>query len=91
VTNENLNHIQLSLTPLMVQQAGVELMIFKPDVLLPEILKSFSLEDGDIIMTGTPKGVGAYAQGDKFIGQVFSGGQCVIEKLWLALWLLLRG
>jgi len=77
--------LRLTINDAVVQQVGVELMIFKPEVLLPEIIKSFRLEDGDIIMTGTSRGVGAYAQGDKFIGQVFSGGQCVTEYRWTAL------
>ena len=77
--------LRLTINDVVVQQAGVELMIFKPDVVLAEILKSFTLEDGDIIMTGTPKGVGPYAQGDRFVGQVFVDDACVIEKQWIAL------
>lgn len=77
--------LRLAINGVVVQQAGVELMIFKPEVVLAEILKSFTLEDGDIIMSGTPKGVGPYSQGDKFLGQVFAGEQCVMEKQWVAL------
>lgn len=59
-------------------------MVFKPDFLLSDITKSFSLEDGDIIMTGTPKGVGPISQGDKFIGQIFNGEELLIEQHWQA-------
>ena len=76
--------MRLTINEVVVQQAGVELMIFKPDVVLAEILKSFALEDGDIIMTGTPKGVGVYAQGDRFVGEITTNGQCIVEKQWIA-------
>ncbi len=77
--------LRLTINDVVVQQAGVELMIFKPDIVLAEILKSFTLEDGDIIMTGTPKGVGAYTKGDRFVGQIFFGDECVIERQWVTL------
>ena len=84
--NNELSSLSLKLTinEKTVQHGGVELMIFKPDYLLNDILKSFKLEDGDIIMTGTPKGVGAYSKGDKFTGQIFSGEECLIEQHWQA-------
>ena len=42
-----------------------------------------TLEDNDIIMSGTPKGVGNYSLGDKFVGQVFSGELLLLEKEWI--------
>ena len=74
--------LTLSINDNIVQDGGVELMIFKPDFLLEDIKKSFKLEDGDIIMTGTPKGVGDYAIGDKFIGKILSGNECLVEQHW---------
>jgi len=38
-------------------------MMYKPDQILAVILRFMSLQDGDIIMTGTPKGVGQVAAG----------------------------
>ena len=48
------------------QSGGYELMIYKPEQILAEILEFMSLEDGDIIMTGTPGGVGQVLSGDHF-------------------------
>ena len=42
-----------------------------------------TLEENDIIMSGTPKGVGTYSVGDRFLGQVFSGETLLIEKEWV--------
>lgn len=68
----------------LTQQGGVELMMLKPDELLAEIKTQFTLEDGDIIMTGTPAGVGPYKSGDHFAGQVFLGGKLLTEGEWIA-------
>jgi hypothetical protein len=34
-------------------------------------------------MSGTPKGVSAYAVGDKFVGQIYAGSALVVEKEWI--------
>lgn len=67
----------------LVQQGTIELMIYKPDKILEEIKKYFFLEDYDIVMTGTPKGVGEFEIGDEFIGQIFQSGKLLIEKKWI--------
>lgn len=76
--------VKLAINDVTVQHGGVELMIFKPDVLLKEIVKSFKLEDGDILMSGTPKGVGTFNIGDQFNGQIFSNNTLLVEKKWIA-------
>jgi 2-keto-4-pentenoate hydratase/2-oxohepta-3-ene-1,7-dioic acid hydratase in catechol pathway len=43
-----------------------------------------SLDDGDIIMTGTPKGVGQVKAGERFVGRVLSGQQVLVSHEWLA-------
>jgi 2-keto-4-pentenoate hydratase/2-oxohepta-3-ene-1,7-dioic acid hydratase in catechol pathway len=65
------------------QKSSVELMIYKPEELLREIKKYFSLEDYDIIMTGTPAGIGPVNSGDRFIGKVFHNNSVLIEKEWI--------
>ncbi len=50
----------------LVQKGGVDLMIHKPDFLVEDMDRIFGLDDGDIIMSGTPKGVGEIAPGDRF-------------------------
>jgi len=34
-------------------------------------------------MSGTPKGVGTYKVGDKFVGQIFSNDLLLLEKEWI--------
>lgn len=77
--------LELEINDQLTQQGGYELMIFKPDTLLSEIARSFTLESGDIILTGTPKGVGAFKQGDRFRGTIFSGDRALVSREWTAL------
>ena len=41
----------------IIQVGGVELMMYKPDLILEQLSSFMTLEDGDIVMTVTPKGV----------------------------------
>ncbi len=66
----------------LVQFATYDLMMYKPDTMLSEIQSFMTLEDNDIIMSGTPKGVGTYNEGDSFVGQVFAGKVLLLEKEW---------
>ena len=73
-------HINGTLT----QFADYGLMIYKPEPMLDEIKSFMSLEDGDIIMSGTPKGVATYNRGDRFVGRVYSNDRLLVEKEWTA-------
>lgn len=75
--------MKLYVNDVLVQFATYDLMMYKPHTMLSEIQSFMTLEDNDIIMSGTPKGVGTYAVGDRFVGQVFSGETLLIEKEWL--------
>jgi 2-keto-4-pentenoate hydratase/2-oxohepta-3-ene-1,7-dioic acid hydratase in catechol pathway len=68
----------------LVQKGSYDLMIYKPAQILKEIKTFMSLEDGDIIMTGTPKGVGTYNVGDRFIGRIYNDRGIVVEAKWEA-------
>jgi len=59
-------------------------MIYKPKTILKEIESFLSLEDGDIIMSGTPKGVGRYKAGDKFLGRILYKDTVLLEHEWVA-------
>lgn len=63
--------LSLTINKELKQQGGVSLMMVKPDEILKELQCFVSLEDGDIVMTGTPKGVGVIGKNDCFIGQVY--------------------
>jgi len=67
----------------VVQRGGIELMIYKPDFLVRDIDEIFSLDDFDIIMSGTPKGVGKVEKGDEFIGRIYKNGEVLVEKKWV--------
>ena len=66
----------------VVQRGGIELMIYKPDFLVKDIDEIFGLDNFDIIMSGTPKGVGKVEKGDEFIGRIYKNGEVLIEKKW---------
>ncbi len=66
----------------LVQTATHDLMIYKPNEIINEIESFMSLEDGDIIMTGTPKGVGTYNIGDTFISKIYYANKILIESKW---------
>lgn len=60
---QNLN-IQCRLNGEVVQESNTKHMIFSISEMIAYISKNFSLEKGDIIVTGTPSGVGPLVPGD---------------------------
>ena len=79
---ENLR-MELSINGNLIQQAGYELMLHKPHDILKEIDIFLSLEDGDVIMTGTPAGVGPIQAGDVFLGKIFENQRLVVSGSWV--------
>jgi 2-keto-4-pentenoate hydratase/2-oxohepta-3-ene-1,7-dioic acid hydratase in catechol pathway len=67
----------------LVQKADVSLMIYKPEFLFEDIDKIFGLQNGDIIMSGTPKGVGVVNEGDEFEGRILQKDKILIGKKWI--------
>lgn len=67
-----------------VQQGGVELMMRKPADILATLRESMTPCDGDIIMTGTPKGVGQVMRGASFEGRILSAGKVITSARWTA-------
>jgi 2-keto-4-pentenoate hydratase/2-oxohepta-3-ene-1,7-dioic acid hydratase in catechol pathway len=51
---------------------------------LEELRQFLTLEDGDIIMTGTPAGVGPVQSGECFDGRVLAGEQVLAQAVWQA-------
>lgn len=56
--------IYLSVNDKVSQQDSTELMLFRIPRILSDISKVMTLEAGDIVLTGTPKGVGSVVPGD---------------------------
>ncbi len=73
----------LHINGVLAQKATCELMIYKPAMILEEIKGFMSLEDGDIIMSGTPKGVNTYSVGDRFVGRIYSDDRLLVESAWV--------
>ncbi len=76
--------LSLSINGQLTQQGGVELMMYKPGQILEKLKESFTLEDGDIVMTGTPKGVGVIDTGAIFEAQINFNDTTLINKAWKA-------
>lgn len=72
----------LHINDILIQEATFDLMIYKPLEMIEEIQSFMSFEDGDIIMSGTPKGVSTYNIGDEFIGRVYSENTLLVESRW---------
>lgn len=76
--------LEMCINDQLVQLASYDLMIHKPESLLVEIAGVFSWQDGDLLMTGTPKGVGAVKPGDKFTATLFEGDAILVTAEWIA-------
>ena len=81
--------LELHINNQLVQQASPALMMYKPNQLLQFINEFMTLEDGDIIMTGTPKGVGQVHHKAQFLGQIVVNENnevpvTLIEQNWTA-------
>jgi len=81
--SQNLS-LELSINGKVVQSGNISLMLYKPDDILLNLLKFISLDNGDIVMTGTPKGVGLINSGDLFCGKVMDNGSLLTSHEWVA-------
>ena len=66
---QNLN-FKLAVNGETRQQGNTSLMLFKIDYLISFVSKYFLLQQGDILFTGTPKGVGPVQVGDRLTAYV---------------------
>ncbi len=76
--------LRLEINGELRQHGGYPLMMYKPAQILASIRHFMSLEDGDSIMTGTPKGVGQVQPGDRFVGSIRAGDRIMVTHEWLA-------
>lgn len=86
ITNLDLADLNLELfiNCVRVQKGHVEQMLYSPQTILEELSSYTTLLDGDVVMTGTPKGVGEVHQGDIFLGRLKCGETTLIEIEWVA-------
>jgi 2-keto-4-pentenoate hydratase/2-oxohepta-3-ene-1,7-dioic acid hydratase in catechol pathway len=76
--------LQLTVNDKLRQSGGVELMMYSPQLILSQLQEFTTLEDGDILMTGTPAGVGKVQAGERFDGLVMQRGKVIASHYWLA-------
>jgi len=85
---DNIDWSQLSLTlhieDVLIQQGSVMDMLFKPEAVLNNLSSFITLEDGDIVMTGTPKGVGKVTANMEFVGRILHGDNVLVESSWIS-------
>lgn len=74
--------LELEINGQLVQQGGVDQMLNRPAELITEVASFMSFEDGDILMTGTPSGVGVVNAADTFIGRIFNRNKLLVEQRW---------
>lgn len=67
----------------LAQQGGCDLMLHKPNDLLREAKGFVSFENGDVLMTGTPGGVGPINSGDRFDGKIYENENLIVEGFWV--------
>lgn len=58
-------HYTLHINDALRQKGDTSFLIFDIGSLLADISQVFTLEPGDVVMTGTPAGVSALAKGDQ--------------------------
>ncbi|CAI5757231.1 unnamed protein product [Candida verbasci] len=70
----------LKINDVIKQQDPTNLMIFPIHKILSHMSRIMTLEKGDLILTGTPKGVGQVKSGDKVEAQLKVGNE-IIEQI----------
>jgi 2-keto-4-pentenoate hydratase/2-oxohepta-3-ene-1,7-dioic acid hydratase in catechol pathway len=76
--------IELDINGKRRQTGSIAMMLHSPRDILKEILSFVELEDGDIVMTGTPSGVGEVIAGDVFSARVRQDSITLTTKDWQA-------
>jgi len=76
--------VELAINGVTVQRGDTGRMLYKPDAILAEIGAFMTLDDGDIVMTGTPKGVGEVRAGAVFAGRIMADGRELVTAQWTA-------
>lgn len=74
--------LELHLNGELKQKGGVAEMLFAPATIIEDIAKYFDIEEGDILMCGTPSGVGQVKAGDVVSGKIMENGKILTEKAW---------
>ncbi|WED24532.1 fumarylacetoacetate hydrolase family protein [Vibrio sp. JC009] len=76
--------LELHINGVRIQSGHVSQMLYPPRVILQELSSYTSLQTNDIVMTGTPSGVGVIHPGDVFTGRIKCADRTIIEVEWVA-------
>lgn len=76
--------IELFINCVRVQKGSVTQMMYSPQTIVDELSTFTTLCDGDIIMTGTPQGVGEVHPSDVFLARLKEADKTLIEIEWVA-------
>ncbi len=79
---DNINFILL-INNKIQQQSSIKQMINTPTEIVDHVKTFMSLCDGDIVMTGTPKGVSTYKINDLFHVKLLLENDVLIEQKWI--------
>ncbi len=69
--------LSLAVNDQIRQDASTQLMLFRIPRLLSDISQVMTLEQGDVVLTGTPKGVGSVTVGDRMRAELKDGEHSV--------------
>ena len=67
------------------QSGEATAMLYQPSVIVGELNTFLTLDDFDVIMTGTPAGVGPIAVGEHFEAKLLQSDSTLISASWTAL------
>ncbi len=76
--------LELFINSVRVQSGHVQQMLYPPAVILRQLSTFITLQTNDLIMSGTPSGVGGVQRGDIFTGRIKCGDETIIESEWCA-------
>ncbi len=76
--------LQLWIDGELVQEGGVCDMMHGPRAIWEEVERVTDLEDFDVVMTGTPKGVGPVRKAATYEGIILRDGEELLRKAWKA-------
>lgn len=75
-------NFELFINDELKQKGSIKEMIYHPLKIIEEVGTFMSFEDNDIIMSGTPKGVGSYKKDDNFFAKLYDGEKLILQKEW---------
>ncbi len=76
--------LELCIDGQRTQYGSVEQMLYPPAVILEELASYTSLLPGDIVMTGTPSGVGEIVKGSRYDAVIARDGEPLASASWVA-------